>query len=131
MNAKPIINAFKQLLGSIKFHILTLFFLSKEPKLPLIVKGFAIFTVYYFLSPIDLIPDFIPLLGQLDDVLIVPTLIFLVYKFSPRNLITSSQLQAKNTPFNLSKKAFVGVLFVLVWIVLITGLYLFVSQKMY
>ena len=99
-------HVFKEFIRSIKFHILTLFFLSKEPKLPLIARVFAIFTVYYFLSPIDLIPDFIPFLGQLDDVLIVPTLIFLVYKFSPPSLVISSQLQAKNTVLFTKKALF-------------------------
>jgi len=57
---------------------------SRTPRLPKILLGAAI---GYFLSPIDLIPDAIPIFGQLDDLLIVPGLLFLALKFTPLEVV--------------------------------------------
>ena len=116
---QPIHNVLRDFLGSIKFHILTLFFLSKSPNLPTIIKILSIFTVSYFLSPIDLIPDILPIIGQLDDAIIVPALIFLIYKISPSDLITQSQLKAKNSVFNLAKLPIVGAVIIAIWIIVL------------
>lgn len=56
----------------------------RTPRLSKILLGAAI---GYFLSPVDLIPDFVPVLGQLDDVLIVPGLVLVALKFVPRNVV--------------------------------------------
>ena len=116
---QPMHNVLKDFLGSIKFHILTLFFLSKSPNLPIVIKVLSVFTVSYFLSPIDLIPDILPIVGQLDDAIIVPSLIFLIYKISPSDLITQSQLKAKNSVFNLAKLPIVGGIIIVIWIVIL------------
>ena len=54
----------------------TLWFASKNPATPWYAKALGIFVVAYALSPIDLIPDFIPVLGYVDDVLLLPGLIW-------------------------------------------------------
>ncbi len=108
----------KIILGQIRYHILTLYYLAKNPALPWLNKFIALFTVYYFLSPIDLIPDFIPFFGQLDDLIIVPLGILLIYKLTSVDLIKKAQLQATDSKLTLSPK-FVFVLFVVgVWILL-------------
>lgn len=55
----------------------------KDRRTPLIAKAFSLIAIAYALSPIDLIPDFIPLLGYLDDVIILPVLIALSLRFIP------------------------------------------------
>ena len=60
--------------------------LKNDRRVPRISKILLIVAVAYFVSPIDLIPDFIPVVGQLDDLLIVPSLIFLAFYFIPREV---------------------------------------------
>ncbi len=59
----------------------------KDKRTPRLGKIFLGAGVAYSLSPIDIIPDFIPILGHVDDILIVPLLIFIGLKFIPKNII--------------------------------------------
>ena len=58
----------------------------RKKETPIIAKIFAILTAGYALSPIDLVPDFVPVLGYLDDMLILPLLIALTVKFIPKDI---------------------------------------------
>ena len=60
--------------------------LLKHPRTPRVSRWFLAAAIAYFISPIDLIPDAIPILGQLDDLLIVPTLIYLALAFIPSDV---------------------------------------------
>lgn len=62
----------------IKCDGVTLWFASKHPATPWYAKALGMFVLGYALSPIDLIPDFIPVLGYVDDVLVLPSLIWFV-----------------------------------------------------
>lgn len=68
----------------LKTDIPALFLALKDKDTPVLAKIFAWITVAYALSPIDLIPDFIPVLGYLDDVILLPTLVALTIKLIPR-----------------------------------------------
>lgn len=59
----------------------------KDPRIPLYVKAIPVVTVLYLLSPIDIVPDFIPILGYLDDVGIVMLALSMVISLSPRPVI--------------------------------------------
>lgn len=65
----------------------TLWFAGKHPKTPWYAKALGLFVVAYALSPIDLIPDFIPVLGYVDDVLL-PGLIWLTLQLLPPDVLT-------------------------------------------
>ncbi len=65
----------------------------KHPETPLLAKFFLGLAVGYLLMPFDLIPDFIPVLGQLDDVVIVPILLYLALLFIPKQIIQSCREQ--------------------------------------
>jgi uncharacterized membrane protein YkvA (DUF1232 family) len=67
-------------------YLIALWKLFKHPQTPRHAKLFAVLVLAYALSPIDLIPDFIPVLGQLDDVILVPLGIALVVKMTPKPL---------------------------------------------
>lgn len=59
---------------------LALYLAARDPRLPWLVKGFAALTAAYALSPIDLVPDFIPVLGHLDDLILLPLAIFVLVR---------------------------------------------------
>ncbi len=67
----------------VKRDAVTLWFAGRHPLAPWYVKALGIFVVAYALSPIDLIPDFIPVLGYLDDVILLPGLIWLTIRMVP------------------------------------------------
>lgn len=78
----------------IKRDGLTLWFAGKHPRTPWHAKALGVFVVAYALSPIDLIPDFIPVLGYLDDVLLLPGLIWLTIKLLPPDVLQECRSQA-------------------------------------
>lgn len=78
----------------IKRDGLTLWFAGRNPRTPWYAKAVGIFVVCYALSPIDLIPDFIPVLGYLDDVLLLPGLIWLTIRFLPPAVLAECRAQA-------------------------------------
>lgn len=85
----------KARLKSIKLMIPALYFAMKHKETPLLAKGLATLTVAYALSPIDLIPDFIPVIGYLDDALILPILIALTLKLIPNKVMEECKAQAQ------------------------------------
>ena len=79
----------------IKRDGVTLWFARKHPRTPWTAKALAVFVVAYALSPIDLIPDFIPVLGYLDDVLLLPALIWLTLRLVPTDVLADCRVQAE------------------------------------
>ncbi len=71
----------KEKADKLKSDIPAVYLALKNKKTPFSAKFFAVLAVFYALSPVDLIPDFIPLLGCLDDIVILPLLIMLTVKF--------------------------------------------------
>ncbi|WP_417282718.1 YkvA family protein [Comamonas sp.] len=78
----------------IKRDGVTLWFAGKHPATPWYAKALGLFVVAYALSPIDLIPDFIPVLGYVDDILLLPALIWLAIKLLPTSVIAECRAQA-------------------------------------
>src|SRR4051794_24340110 len=71
----------------IKRDVHALYLASRDPRVPWYAKALAVAVAGYALSPIDLIPDFIPVLGYLDDVIIVPLGILLVVRLIPPDIM--------------------------------------------
>ena len=101
---------------ALKLDVLALWFALKHPSVSGWAKAIAFIAVAYALSPIDLIPDFIPVLGYLDDLIIVPVLVWLALKLIPTDLMNQARDQAVEwINSNQSKpKSYVGLLIVLV-----------------
>lgn len=76
----------KERVKRLKQDIPIVFLCLKDKETPMPTKIFAGITVGYALSPVDLIPDFIPLLGYLDDVIILPALVVLTIKLIPKSV---------------------------------------------
>jgi len=73
---------------------MTLWFCCRHPQMPWLPKIFALLVVGYFLSPIDLIPDFIPVLGYLDELILLPGCIYLILRMVPPALLLEARAQA-------------------------------------
>src|SRR5262245_16167104 len=69
---------------------------SRDPRVPWYAKALAVVVVAYALSPIDLIPDFIPVLGFLDDVILLPAGIWLVLRMIPPAIMEEHRKQAES-----------------------------------
>ncbi|EHN65898.1 MULTISPECIES: YkvA family protein [Comamonas] len=78
----------------IKRDGVTLWFAGKHPDTPWHAKALGLLVVAYALSPIDLVPDFIPTLGYVDDILLLPTLIWLTVKLLPQSVLVDCRNQA-------------------------------------
>ena len=72
----------------------TLWFASRHPFVPWYAKALGVFVVAYALSPIDLIPDFVPVFGYLDDVILLPALIWLAIRMIPSPVLVECRDQA-------------------------------------
>ena len=81
-------------LRALKRESLVVYYAARDPRLPWHVRVLALAVAAYALSPIDLIPDFIPVLGYLDDLVLVPLGIALVVKLTPADVLTTARERA-------------------------------------
>lgn len=110
---------------------LTLWFAGKNPRTPWYAKALGVFVVAYALSPIDLIPDFIPVLGYVDDVLLLPGLIWLAIKLLPPDVLAECRTQADEWMRIKGSKpsSRVGAaLIVVLWLTIVTGVWLWLKS---
>lgn len=95
----------------------TLYLAYRHPATPWYAKIFAAVVVGYAFSPIDLIPDFIPVLGYLDDLLLVPLGIKLALKMIPEEVLSEARQQAaQEFEGEKPKRWIVGAIIILIWI---------------
>lgn len=95
----------------------------KDKDTPIIAKFFAGITVVYALSPIDLVPDFIPVLGYLDDVILLPAFVAFTIKLIPKEVWERNKRLSENLWENgKPKRWYYAIPMVLIWIVLIGAL---------
>jgi len=106
--------------NKLKSEIQVLTIAYSDPRTPWTAKLLIGITVGYLLSPIDLIPDFIPVLGILDDLILVPLLITASIKLIPEIVIKEARLQALKNPKRMKKNNYIVAFFILlIWIFLI------------
>lgn len=106
----------------LKEDIPALYLAMKSKNTPILAKLLAFLTVAYALSPIDLIPDFIPIIGYLDDLILLPLLVVLTIKIIPKEVWLQSKEQAKALIATKQMKKWYYVLPVIVIWLLIFGL---------
>jgi uncharacterized membrane protein YkvA (DUF1232 family) len=103
-----------------KTDVPAVFVAMKHQRTPFIAKALAAIAIVYALSPIDLIPDFIPVIGLLDDVIIVPALISIAIKLIPTDVFEECRketvdLWADGKP----KKWYYALPIIVVWLLII------------
>ena len=101
---------------TVKRDVVAVWHAARDPRTPWAVRLLAMAVAAYALSPIDLIPDFIPVLGYLDDLLLVPLGLLLVLRLLPPEVLADARLQAAATLARPRSRA-AAVCFVLVWLV--------------
>ena len=105
---------------SLKRQIFILYFACKDERVPWHAKVFTACVVAYAFSPIDIIPDFIPILGYLDDVILVPIGIMIALKMIPKSVLTDCEVKAEEMMKNGKPKNWiVGSLIVMIWVLII------------
>lgn len=102
--------------------VLALWKLLRHPDTPMSAKIVAGLVLAYALSPIDLIPDFIPVLGLLDDVVLVPLGVALAIRLTPRVLWEARLREAEASAERAPKWMWGAVLVVTIWLLLAAGL---------
>ena len=104
----------------VKLDIVALYFAARDRRTPLLAKAGSVAVVAYALSPIDLIPDFIPVIGYLDDLLIVPLGILLAVRLVPASLMAEFRALAKGSE-RLPKNMAGAVAIICIWLVAMTA----------
>ena len=113
---------------SIKADVVALYIAAKDPRTPLSAKLISVAVVAYALSPIDLIPDFIPIIGYLDDLIIVPLGILLAIRLIPAHLMSEFRSLAANHE-RLSSSRIAAVIVICLWAGSLTALFFWVRNK--
>ena len=114
------IERLKQKSRHLKIEIYALYLAYRDPRVPWYAKAFVALVVGYALSPIDLIPDFIPVLGYLDDLILIPLGVAVALKMIPEKVmedcrIRSKEVMSKKKPIN----RIAAVVIICIWLILI------------
>ena len=100
---------------ALKRDTLALYLAARDPRTPWYAKAFAAMVVAYALSPVDLIPDFIPVIGYLDDILLVPLGLWIAMRLIPTDVIEDCRDRAADLSQRPTSRA-AAVAVVLIWI---------------
>ncbi len=108
----------KRWAAALKQNIFALYLASRDPLTPILAKSVIVLTIGYALSPIDLIPDFIPVIGYLDDLLLLPGGIWLAIRLIPARVWQECKARAETESFTLPKSRGAAVVVALLWLLL-------------
>ena len=114
------IERWKQKARHLKIEIYALYLAYRDPRIPWYAKAFVALVVGYAFSPIDLIPDFIPVLGYLDDLVLIPLGVAVAIKMIPEKVMDDCRIRAKEM---MGKKKpinrIAAVVIICIWLMLI------------
>ncbi len=114
------IKSWKTKSKKLKSEIYVLYLASKHPRTPWYAKVLAALIIGYALSPIDLIPDFIPVVGYLDDLILVPLGIALLIKIIPGDILEECRTKAEADFSRGKPKSWIAaIIIVLIWLLAI------------
>jgi uncharacterized membrane protein YkvA (DUF1232 family) len=106
--------------NELKADVWALYLAARDPRVPWYAKAMALLVTGYALSPIDLIPDFIPLLGQLDDLVLLPLGIALTLRLIPASAWADCRTRARRESTAKSRAAWVAAgLITFLWVLVI------------
>lgn len=115
--------------ASLKKEVFALFIAFKDERTPWHARAFSALVLAYAFSPIDLIPDFVPVLGYLDDLVIIPAGIAVALKMIPPNVMAESRMQAETQLQEGKSLGWAGaVVIVLIWAAVLYLVYRLVTN---
>jgi uncharacterized membrane protein YkvA (DUF1232 family) len=125
--------AWKKRAASLKNNTYALYLASRDARVPILAKIIIGLVVAYALSPIDLIPDFIPVIGYLDDLLLLPVGIWLAIRLIPQEVWQECQAIAAERVSEMPRSHRAAAVVIIIWILVIAGFILwawpFMSDK--
>jgi uncharacterized membrane protein YkvA (DUF1232 family) len=92
---KKIVTLWKSWARSLRLEAFALYYAYRNPRTPWYAKAWSIIVVAYAFSPIDLIPDFIPILGFVDDLILIPLGMAIAVKLIPKDVLADSRVIAQ------------------------------------
>jgi uncharacterized membrane protein YkvA (DUF1232 family) len=111
---------------ALKTEAYAIYLAARDPRTPWYAKALIFFVVAHTFSPIDLIPDFIPILGYLDDLIITPGGIWLAVRLIPPEVLEDARATAATRAIDRRVGVIGATLIILVWIVaIVVAVYLF------
>jgi len=116
------LNQLKVRVRELKKEVYAIYLAARDPRTPWYAKVLIFFVVAHTFSPIDLIPDFIPILGYLDDLIITPGGLWLAVRLIPPEVMADARAAAASTSVDRSVGRTGALLIVLVWIMAAAGI---------
>jgi len=117
---KRLLGKLKKWAGSLKKQLVIIYLVSKDDRTPWYAKWLIYLMLAYALSPIDLIPDFIPVIGFLDDLILLPIGIYLAISLTPKSVYEDARINAATYQWSPGKNWFGFALVIISWIVIAT-----------
>jgi uncharacterized membrane protein YkvA (DUF1232 family) len=99
----PSLTNLRERVRQLKSEIFALYLAARHPETPWYAKVLVAVVVAYALSPIDLIPDFVPLLGYVDDLILIPVGITLAVKMIPPHVLAECRAAARDSKLNVTR----------------------------
>jgi len=121
LKEKTFFQKFRQKVGDLKIELLAVWFAYRDPRTPWYAKVWSALIAGYAFSPIDLIPDFIPIIGYLDDAIIVPLGILIAIKLIPKEVMVDTRIRARDWLEQRKQKPqnkTMAILIILIWVLL-------------
>ena len=109
----------KEKLRQIQTEVYVLYLALKDRRTPWYAKALAGVVVAYALSPVDLIPDFIPVLGYLDDLILVSAGVYLTFRIIPDHILEEHRQTIKTTPIDSRTKWIAAAVVILIWLLIL------------
>ncbi len=103
---------------TLKKEVLAVYLAAKDPRTPWYAKGLILLIVAYALSPIDLIPDFVPVLGYLDDLILIPAGIWLAIRMVPPEVLAEARETASTRGVEGSVGKTGAAIIIILWVIL-------------
>ena len=107
---------FKKIAKKLAEKVRVVYFAMRHPRTPWYAKLLGALVLLYALSPIDLIPDFIPVIGLLDDLVVVPAGLYLVLKMIPEDVVKDIEKRATSHVVKTKSNILGALLIVSIWI---------------
>jgi uncharacterized membrane protein YkvA (DUF1232 family) len=117
-NLMPLVAKLKQRARRLKTETFALYLVARHPGTPWYAKLFVAGIVAYAFSPIDLIPDFVPVLGYLDDFILIPVGVALAIKMVPPSVLAECRARAHEVMSQGPVNRIAGAVIVVIWIAL-------------